>query len=94
MNCQTCEAKLPTLKTRLTRVNEALHKLGLNYHNFLPVYDVDAALVDNGFNATELWDSRIGDVTRIHEEVGEGKWVTVVCTKMDSGRWELVAYVN
>jgi len=30
----------------------------------------------------------------MQEEVGEGKWLTAVFTKMRSGRWEVVAYVN
>ena len=75
MNCETCNAKLPTLKTRLARVNEALHALGLPYHVYLPVFQVDTALIDNGFRATGLWDEFNG-TARTHEEVGDGKWVT------------------
>jgi hypothetical protein len=92
MNCETCNAKLPTLRTRLLRVNETLYKLGLEYHTFLPVYKVDEALEENGFHATEYWNE--GNCVRVHEEVGDGKWLSLYAHKMDSGRWEVTAYVN
>jgi hypothetical protein len=86
--CPDC-VKKPSLKVRLARVNEALHALGLTYHEFIPVYAIDAALVDNGFNASTIYGG-----SPMREEVGEGKWLTAVFTKMRSGRWEVVAYVN
>ena len=92
MNCETCKAKLPTLHTRLLRVNSELHQLGLSYWDYLPVYQVDSALTNHGFAATDLWQA--GNDGRHHEEVGEGKWLSVSWHKMESGRYEVVAYVN
>jgi hypothetical protein len=93
--CTQCNAQIPTLDRRQRRVNSELHQLGLTYHKFLPVASVDSALRANGFAETSCWAFQPGHgVVRIHEEVGDGKWLTLHAYKMASGNWEVVAYVN
>lgn len=94
MNCETCNTKLPTLKTRLHRVNEALHTIGLAYHPHLPIEAIDRALTANGFMETSRWEFAPGQKVTVHEEVGDGKWVSISAYRMESGRWEVTAYVN
>lgn len=89
MNCETCKAKLPTLKTRLTRVNDALHYLGTYYHNTLPLHEINDILTLHGFQ-----EATFGQAGSVHEEVGEGKWLSMTFHRMDCGSWEVVAYVN
>lgn len=94
MICENCKATLPTLKTRSNRVNDALYSLGLLYHQFLPVNAIDHILTENGFSATSRWEFAPGGQVRVHEEIGEGKWLSVTAHKMVTGRWEVVAYVS
>lgn len=94
MNCETCQVKLPTLKTRLNRVNDALYSIGLTYHQFLPTKAIDYALTQNGFSETSRWEFAPRGKVKVHDEVGEGKWISVTAYKMPSGRWEVIAYVN
>ena len=96
MNCETCKAKIPSLRTRLNRVNEALAGIGSIYYHSLgnAVYEIDSALEANGFAATE-WDGTVyGNTRRVNEEVGDGKYVHISLYRLESGRWEVVAYVN
>ncbi len=82
------------LATRLRRVNFVLHKLGLTFHSPLPIYAIDSALVAGGFSVTREWTRVSNTEMKVHEEVGDGKWFSVSAYKMDSGNWEVVAYVN
>jgi hypothetical protein len=95
MNCENCKAKMPTLHTRTLRVNSELHQLGLTYHNTLSgaLHGVDRILLAHGFCQT---DDAFGSSLdgRLHEQVGDGKWVSVAWHRLDSGRYEVVAYVN
>src|ERR1700675_601935 len=86
MNCETCKAKLPTLKTRLTRVNDALHQLGLELWTSVPYHRIDTALEANVFNAPTYGAGTTQD--RTHEEVGDGKWLTLSLYRHESGRYE------
>ena len=94
MICTECKAKVPSLRTRVSRVNAALAAIGSIYYHSLgnAVYEIDTALVNNGFAAME-WDGTVyGDTRRVNEEVGEGKYLTVSLTRMEvTGRWEVVA---
>lgn len=97
--CTECNAKVPTLKTRLARVNNALHKLGLTYHASVPWHAIDTVLETNGFNLPtyDQKHERPGGSKfdfRTLDEVGEGKWLTVAVHQMESGRYEVTAYVN
>lgn len=96
MNCETCQAKLPTLKTRLTRVNEALHQLGMEYHDTLSysLSAIDRTLAANNFKEIESHPIFSGQGGALHQEVGEGKWLTVSWYRFESGRYEVTAYVN
>lgn len=91
--CTQCKAQIPTIKTRLNHVNDSLHRIGMSLYQFQSdgmalVYD---ALKANGF--TEWADSQFVD-NRLHQSVGEGKYLTVVTHRYETGRYEIVAYVN
>ena len=81
------------LRTACKNVNEKFHTLGQTYWSYLPVYQIDSILVEAGFEATEpaIYCGRDGS---IHEEVGNGKWLSMTWHKMESGRYEIVAYLN
>lgn len=75
------------------KVNDQLYLLGLAYHDFIPVYQIDEILTSNGFDATEpgMYCGRIG---RVHEPVGQNRYLTINWHKMPSGKYEIVAYLN
>jgi hypothetical protein len=75
-------------------VNGILHVLSANYHMGLPIGDIDAALVENDFNATEpaIYCGRDGHT---HEHIGSGYYLSLSWHKMDvTGRYEVTAYVS
>ena len=74
-------------------VNEALAHLGTLYHHGLPIEDIDNALILAGFNATEpaIYCGRDG---HSHEQVGPNTWLSLSWHKMESGRYEVTAYVS
>lgn len=92
--CENCKTTLPTLTRRLSLTNASLWKLGTVYHKTLPIHDIDTALRANGFEPTSVWTFQPGGEVRVHEAVGDGKWLSVSAHKMESGNWEVVAYVN
>lgn len=92
--CTNCNAKLPTMARRLAHVNVALWQLGLTYHKTLPIHAIDSALTAHGFVSTAVWTFCPGGEVKLHEPVGDGKWLSVSAHKMESGNWEVVAYVN
>lgn len=96
MNCETCNAKIPTLATRTKRVNDSLHGIGGRY--FAQLCDafeqIDITLSANGFPTMWNGTDEAGTSTSLHLNVGEGKWLHVSWHRMDSGRYEVVAYVN
>jgi hypothetical protein len=90
--CSNCQAKIPTLQTRVKRVNNALHNLGLSYHEarFRVLDSINSILEDNGFRVLN-WNI-VSD--RMESEIGEDKWIAISFYRMESGRWEVVAYIN
>ena len=92
--CTDCQARIPSLKARLNRVNGILADLGRRYHDYLPVFQIDTALIESGFEPLDATVSFLGCEGRTHEPVGEDKWISISWHRMDSGRWEVVAYVN
>lgn len=74
------------------RVNAVLVAMG-NYHNSIPLDIVNAALVQAGFDELEpmILCGREGN---IHENVGRNRWLSLTWYKMESGRYEVVAYVS
>jgi hypothetical protein len=48
-----------------------------------------------GFKLPEEWAfSGRESSLRLHEQVGEGKWLSLSLYQMESGRFEVVAYVS
>ena len=74
-------------------VNDRLHSLGLVYHVSLPISDIDNILGTYGFDETEpaIYCGRDG---RCSQQVGAYTWLHLSWHKMESGRYEVVAYVS
>lgn len=80
-------------KARRT-VNVKLYRLGLTYHNSLPIADIDHILQTSGFTETEpaIYCGRDGHVV---EKIGPHSYLSLTWHKMDeTGRYEVVAYVS
>ncbi len=82
-------------RARMKRhANSALYDLNHNrYHDSIPVYDVDVILAQYGYNTLEpaIYCGREG---QIHEQVDARTWLTMTWYKMESGRYEIVAYLS
>jgi hypothetical protein len=94
--CTNCQSKIPSLRARKQAVNADLHKLGLIYHQAVPMLTIELILHDHGFEVGENHFTHYVDyhTSRLHEEIGEGLWLSASFYRMESGRWEVVAYVN
>jgi hypothetical protein len=81
------------LKRDTKAVNVALYGMGRTYHDGVPVQAVSDLLVHYGFDALEdmLLCGREGS---LHENVGRNRWLSLTWYKMESGRYEVVAYVS
>lgn len=75
-----------------TRVNRQLQQLPI-YHDGLPLTEIDNILAANGASALEeaIYCGREG---KVHEQVQSNTWLTMTWYKMESGRYEIVAYVS
>jgi hypothetical protein len=75
------------------RANAALYELGTHYHESLncAIFDIDAILIRNGFDGLEegIYCGRDG---RVNEQVGPRTWFSMTWHRMESGRYEIVAY--
>jgi hypothetical protein len=82
-----------TGRTRKNRANAALHALGLTYHQSIPLVDIDNILAANGFLETEeaIYCGRDG---RSQQPVAETVWLILTWHKMDSGTYEILAYLS
>jgi hypothetical protein len=92
--CSNCQAKLPTLAARLSRANAELWQLGHTYYLTVPFDTIDGILSRNGFRTTRDTEETVSHTNGLHAYVGESKWLHINWHKMESGRWEVVAYVN
>lgn len=75
------------------KVNDGLYKIGLKYWEYIPVFEIDSLLIENGFDATEA-GLYCGESGRSEEQVGIHKYLHLTWHKMESGRFEIVAYLN
>lgn len=75
-----------------TFVNRLLQALPV-YAEGLQLDAINAALEENGFSTLEpaIYCGRDGQV---HEQVGPRTWLTFTWHKMESSRYELVAYLS
>jgi hypothetical protein len=76
------------------QANDALYDLGLIYHDGLPIQEINWILTRyDDFNPLEdaIYCGRDGQV---HEQVGAKTWLTMTWHKMESGRYEIVAYLS
>lgn len=77
---------------RRVRANRGL--LGMDtYHHGLALAEIDAILEAEGFRPLEP-AIYCGADGRIHEQVGERTWLSLSWHKMESGRYEIVAYLS
>ena len=76
-----------------TRANDKLADISRRYHDGLALTEIDAALTAEGFSSMEsaIYCGRDG---QSHEQVGERTWLTLCWHKMESGRYEINAYLS
>ena len=79
---------------RRMAVNEELHRIGQTYwaSKSQIIYVVNDALELNGFSIQSV--ETLHNLNHSHTEVGDGFWLTLNIHRMDSGNWEVVAYVS
>lgn len=75
-------------------VNEVLFKFGRVYHDSVPLAELSALLRWNGFDGLDDILLVCGREGRLHESVGRNRWFTLTWYKMESGRYEIVAYLS
>ena len=85
--------QLRVIRGNVRRVNDVLHAMGLCNHANVPLDTVNDALTTYGFDSLEPM-ILCGREGRIHEYVGRDKWLALSWYKMESGRYEVVAYVS
>jgi hypothetical protein len=76
------------------KANDGLHAMCSNrFHESIPLTEMDGILTAAGFNATEeaIYCGREGSS---HEQVGERTWLAMQWYKMESGKYEINAYVS
>jgi hypothetical protein len=75
------------------RVNTLLWELCRDYQDGLPLQRIATILQANNFAdlADGIYCGRDG---QIHEKVGERTWFVLTWHKMQSGRYEVIAYVS
>ena len=73
--------------------NRILYEVGQRFHDSVPLDIVNEVLRCKGFNELEsmLLCGREG---RLHEPVGRNRWLALTWYKMESGRYEIVAYLS
>lgn len=74
-------------------LNNFLYEMGRCYQASVPLDRVNDALRAYGFDELEpmLLCGRDG---HLHENVGRNRWLSLTWHKMESGRYEVVAYVS
>ena len=75
-------------------VNDKLYKLGREYHEGLTgvLHRIGSFLCEEGF--TNLSDGIYCGDGHTHEQVGPHTWLALSWHKMQSGRYEVVAYLS
>jgi len=82
------------LKKDLTWVNRVLDEMNRNvYHDGVPLNRVNDALRAHGFDELEAM-ILCGREGRLNEPVGRFRYLSLTWYKMESGRYEVVAYVS
>jgi hypothetical protein len=85
------EARLRVRQAK--QANVALYNLGRTYHDGVPLNEVNDILTQAGFNRLDAF-MVCGREGRLHEDVGNNRWLSLTWYKMESGRYEVVAYVS
>ena len=82
------------LSTDTRGVNKVLGEMNHNtYHDGVPLDRINDALRAHGFDELEPM-LLCGAEGRLHEPVGRERWLAVTWYRMESGRYEVVAYVS
>ena len=85
------------MATRLRKTNGALYDAGKTYWETLgaSITAIEASLALAGFQSDIGLIAPINEGEyRLHVEVGDNKWLSASWHRMESGCWEVVAYVN
>ena len=83
------------LKRNLKKVNDTLFDMNHNkYWDGIPVKEIKEILEKYKFDTNNLDGIYTGAEGSIHEPVGFNKYIKMTWYKMESGKYEIVAYVN
>lgn len=77
------------------RVNERLSEMTRNrYFDGLPLTSIFGILEAEGFTPENLYGIYCGATGNVHEQVGPRTWFRMDWYRMESGRYEVTAYVS
>ena len=77
------------------RINEKLADFTRNrYFDGLPISALCAMLEAEGFDAENLMGIYCGATGKVHEQVGPRTWFRMDWYRMESGRYEVTAYLS
>jgi hypothetical protein len=77
------------------RLNVELAKLCRSYYDHLPIVRISNLVEEWGFSADELEGIYCGHEGRVHQCIGDGKYIVVIWARVgDNNRFEINSYVS
>jgi hypothetical protein len=95
--CPTCGHLGTNLESKMRRkASAAIGKfLDAVYFERIPLAQIDSILEEHGFNSNgQLCGLLVGREGRLHLQVGPNTWLAMSLYQMESGRYEVVAYLS
>lgn len=81
-------------KALTQRVNHDLSSINSERHTGMPMKEIAAVLVGHDLDPKPVQDHLHGDEGRLHVQVGPEIWLVLTWYRMESGRYEIVAYAT
>lgn len=77
------------------RLNVELAKIGKEHYDHLPIVRISNLVEEWGFSADELEGIYCGHEGRVHQSIGDGKFIVITWARVgDRNRFEIVSYVS
>ena len=87
-------SKATEIQAVTKKVNVELEKINAERHTGMPMREIATVLVNNGLDPEKIHEHLHGDEGRLHVEVGPEIYFTMTWYRMESGRFEIVAYAS
>jgi hypothetical protein len=87
-------APLPNERSARNKANKALADLSRKYHQGIPTTELTNILDQAGFDSRPLEGIYTGRDGKSHDQVGPKTWLALSWHKMDSGNYEINAYLS